>query len=343
MISSTGDESVEELVSDCEPHIILLDIMLLNKSGYEVCRTLRDKGLADHTVIIFISSLNSLQDKLKAYEAGGDDYICKPVDLAELEYKLEAYQKRIHQHRQLETKVEEASQVAYTSMLQSKELAILLNFFRSTQEINDLDSLYQAVKSAVLQLNIGCVIEFRTNKGCYQYPQDHVSQLELEILDLGKRAKRIVTFGKNVLFNTKQCSLLVKNLPIENEALGRVRDLLAMLLELIDSRLHYIQDEQSTLENRRTTLAQLQNEITASLQHCRESAAEKEQKVQQKFIKLTETLQQELSHAQISDTLSQKIQQILDVDHKEIKAGIEISAILEYKIRDIEKIFNQIK
>lgn len=238
VISSTGDESVEELVADCEPHIILLDIMLTDKSGYDVCSTLRDKGLVNNTIIIFISSLSSLSDKLKAYEAGGDDYICKPVNLAELEYKLEACEKRINAHRALKSQVENAC--SSVSLQQSNELAVLLEFVAQSVDIDSFDQLHQTAQEIFSKLQLSCVMAFRTESGSYQYPADNISQLESEILDLGKRANREVSFGKNLLFNTKQCSLLVKQMPDTASGLGHTRELLAIVLETLSSRIRYI-------------------------------------------------------------------------------------------------------
>ncbi|GAC1362971.1 MAG: response regulator [Herpetosiphon sp.] len=71
-----GDEAVA-LVEAGEPDLVLLDVMLPRWSGYEVCR--RIKAIEGFfTPVILLTARNSVKDKIKGFEAGGDDYIVKP-------------------------------------------------------------------------------------------------------------------------------------------------------------------------------------------------------------------------------------------------------------------------
>lgn len=66
------------------PELILLDIMMPGMDGFEVCRQLKtDQGTRD-IPIIFLSALNEVFDKVKAFEAGGVDFITKPFQLEEV-------------------------------------------------------------------------------------------------------------------------------------------------------------------------------------------------------------------------------------------------------------------
>lgn len=69
-----------------DPHAILLDIMLPDVSGVEVARSLRDNGVT--APILFLTGRDSLDDRLAAYGAGGDDYVTKPFGLEELAARL---------------------------------------------------------------------------------------------------------------------------------------------------------------------------------------------------------------------------------------------------------------
>lgn len=343
VISSTGDESVEELVADCEPHIILLDIMLTNKSGYDVCRSLREKGLVKNTFIIFISSLTSLNDKLRAYEVGGDDYICKPVDFAELEYKLEACEKRINNQQQLETQMEEVSQVAYASMQQSSELGVLIEFFTQSLSILDFDDLYLAVKAAVQKFQLNCVVEFRSEQSTKQYPPEHISQLESEILDLGKRAKRVVPFGRNVLFNSKQCSLLVKKMPGNEEDLGRICDHLAILLEIINNRVQFIQSEHNRLAERQKAIVALKAGIEDNFSQVSVELFQLEKQLDEVFERLQSSLKNQLLVFGVSKDFEDQINNILESTKDQFENIVEKSIDIDYKIRDIDHLLNNIK
>lgn len=68
--------------------LILLDIMMPELSGTELCSKIRDKISCS---IIFVSAKNELLDKMVGYEMGGDDYITKPFDKSELILKVKSH------------------------------------------------------------------------------------------------------------------------------------------------------------------------------------------------------------------------------------------------------------
>ncbi|MEM8639102.1 MAG: response regulator [Cyanobacteria bacterium P01_G01_bin.54] len=77
------------------PDLILLDINMPNMDGYAVCRQLKADPQTAEIPIIFLSALNDAQDKVKAFEAGGADYISKPFFveevLARINHQLQLY------------------------------------------------------------------------------------------------------------------------------------------------------------------------------------------------------------------------------------------------------------
>ncbi len=77
--AATGEEALETAL-DFQPDLILLDIMLPEIDGYEVCRRLREHSSLSHTKIIMVSAKGALEDKVTGYEAGANDYITKPFE-----------------------------------------------------------------------------------------------------------------------------------------------------------------------------------------------------------------------------------------------------------------------
>jgi signal transduction histidine kinase/DNA-binding NarL/FixJ family response regulator len=70
------------------PHVVVLDIMMPEVDGYEVCRRLRDSPRTSHVPIVFLTQKDRRDDKLKGLEMGADDYITKPFDLEELRLRV---------------------------------------------------------------------------------------------------------------------------------------------------------------------------------------------------------------------------------------------------------------
>lgn len=71
------------------PHLIVLDIMLPDIDGYEVCRQLRTTTRTSHIPIIFLTQKDERSDKLQGLELGADDYITKPFDIEELKLRVQ--------------------------------------------------------------------------------------------------------------------------------------------------------------------------------------------------------------------------------------------------------------
>ena len=71
------------------PHLIVLDIMLPDIDGYEVCRRLRTSTRTSHIPIIFLTQKDERSDKLQGLELGADDYITKPFDIEELKLRVQ--------------------------------------------------------------------------------------------------------------------------------------------------------------------------------------------------------------------------------------------------------------
>ena len=71
------------------PHLIVLDIMLPDIDGYEVCRHLRTSTRTSHIPVIFLTQKDERSDRLQGLELGADDYITKPFDIEELKLRVQ--------------------------------------------------------------------------------------------------------------------------------------------------------------------------------------------------------------------------------------------------------------
>jgi DNA-binding response OmpR family regulator len=83
-----GGEALEKTRQSL-PHLIILDIMLPDVDGFEVCRILRTNMRTSHVPIIFLTQKDERSDKLQGLELGADDYITKPFDIEELKLRVQ--------------------------------------------------------------------------------------------------------------------------------------------------------------------------------------------------------------------------------------------------------------
>ncbi len=87
-VANRGRDALEKTKHNI-PHLIVLDIMLPDIDGYEVCRNLRTSTRTSHIPVIFLTQKDERSDKLQGLELGADDYITKPFDIEELKLRVQ--------------------------------------------------------------------------------------------------------------------------------------------------------------------------------------------------------------------------------------------------------------
>ena len=93
VVTARGGEAIDRCRADL-PHVIVLDIMLPDIDGYEVCSRLRTNLRTSHIPIIFLTQKDERSDKITGLELGADDYITKPFDMEELRLRVQNAQRR---------------------------------------------------------------------------------------------------------------------------------------------------------------------------------------------------------------------------------------------------------
>ncbi len=76
--------------------VIILDLMLPQKNGFEVCKTLRQEGVT--IPILILTARESIEDKVRVLDSGADDYLTKPFSFEELMARIRALSRRAHGH-----------------------------------------------------------------------------------------------------------------------------------------------------------------------------------------------------------------------------------------------------
>ena len=89
--AATGAEALR-VAEEFKPHALILDVMLPDLDGFEVCRQLRESG--QEVGVLFLTAKDSTDDKIKGLTLGGDDYVTKPFSLEELVARLRALLRR---------------------------------------------------------------------------------------------------------------------------------------------------------------------------------------------------------------------------------------------------------
>ncbi len=89
--AASGREAIAKGTAD-RPDLVLLDVMLPDLDGFEVCRRLRDSGV--RVPILFLTARDATEDKVRGLTLGGDDYVTKPFSLEEVIARVRAILRR---------------------------------------------------------------------------------------------------------------------------------------------------------------------------------------------------------------------------------------------------------
>ena len=89
--TASGAEAVAAFTAD-PPQLLVLDILLSDRDGREVCAAIRARGLS--VPVLFLTGRHELEDRLAAFDAGGDDYLTKPFEVPELLVRLRGLLRR---------------------------------------------------------------------------------------------------------------------------------------------------------------------------------------------------------------------------------------------------------
>jgi DNA-binding response OmpR family regulator len=88
-ICETGSQALDFLKSN-KVDLIILDIMLPDINGYDLCKVLKKMNQTKNIPVIFLTSKDSLEDKLRGFEIGASDYITKPFNILEFKARVKS-------------------------------------------------------------------------------------------------------------------------------------------------------------------------------------------------------------------------------------------------------------
>jgi len=95
-----------ELAREHSPNLVLLDIMMPNMDGLEVCEVMRDDDKLKNIPIIFLTARGDEKTEVEGLNKGGDDYITKPISTTKLISRIKAVMRRFEENREPENKLE---------------------------------------------------------------------------------------------------------------------------------------------------------------------------------------------------------------------------------------------
>ncbi len=168
-----------ELIQDFVPDIILMDVMMPEMDGYETCRRLKELPMLKEVPVIFITALSDTASKVKSFQAGGVDYIHKPLQQEEVLARIQTHLMLQEQKAQLQA---QATQLKLLNATKDRFFAIIAHDLRNPfASLNILtDMLQEEIKPEQTRLNELVRDLSRTAKKSYYLVQNLLEWAQLQ-------------------------------------------------------------------------------------------------------------------------------------------------------------------
>ncbi|MBE2220419.1 MAG: hybrid sensor histidine kinase/response regulator [Anaerolineae bacterium] len=115
IITARNGESCLERAGYAQPDLILLDVQMPGIDGFETCRRLKANELTQNIPVIFMTALSDIDDKVRGFEAGGVDYVTKPIQVEEVGARVQTHLTIRQLQQEMAERITELDAFAHTT------------------------------------------------------------------------------------------------------------------------------------------------------------------------------------------------------------------------------------
>jgi len=332
-VVETGEAALDACKS-FNPNLILLDVDMPGMNGYDTCRKLREYTTAP---IVFATAHQTMEEHLKAFDAGGDDILTKPLVPEILLRKVALAIK--HRHTQ-ETLVEEKTSLQsqakdfLTSIVDNK---VLLSFIRNCLNSRSFEDLAQHIVNTMRDYSVeGSTMIRHGGNNTFMTTHGEATALEMAILEKSTTMGQVFQFKRNLVVNHDKISIIVANMPEEkNESNARIRDNMAILADTAETFCDNVDMRKVSMERAESmqialfetskTIENIRDKQTRLLMDVRMLLEDLTNKVEGSYSELGTTNQQERT---ISGAMNESVQQILEVLAEGSKINEQFTSVI---------------
>lgn len=241
---ASAEACLERIASE-KPRMILLDVSLPGMDGYAMSRQLKAEQETRDIPIAFVSAHDTLEARLAGYEAGGEDFIVKPLEIAEIRHKVRVAERRGEERSLAAERAQSAEQLTELLMASMNDYVALVSYLGKMAGCADATEVAEATLQLLRNLMLDGVVQIRLKTGDLTMSAAGADvPLEVSIMNHVRAMERIFEFRRRSVYNFDHVTIMVNNMPLsDSEACGRIRDNLAIAAQGADARLQGIEAE----------------------------------------------------------------------------------------------------
>lgn len=163
MVATSGSNALELVHGATPPDLILLDILMPEMDGYEVCRRIKVTEAGNYIPVIFLSVMDSAEEKVRGFSVGAVDYITKPFDIDEVRARVRTHLELAYLRSNLELMVKERTSALQESEARYKRITDGLTDYQYTVRIENENAVETTHSLACVAVTGYTAEEFATN------------------------------------------------------------------------------------------------------------------------------------------------------------------------------------
>ena len=217
------------LLETAKPDLILMDGDMPGLSGYETCRRIREWS---DVPVLFVSGNDDIDALLQAFDAGANDYVPKPFDVRLLARKIDLAIAAEAKKKSLQN--ERVREQAFTHLLASAmgDNGLLLNFMREILKCKDFHALANTITDTIATYGLHSCVQIRHEfLTLTRTVRGDATPLETSVLEYATSMGRVFQFKQRMAVNYDNITVVVFDMPADEDQCGRIRDNLAILCE----------------------------------------------------------------------------------------------------------------
>jgi len=251
LLSLEGHEVVEAedgatalaRIAESLPDLVFSDVRMPGIDGYELCRLIKANPSSRMVPVIFVSGQDSLEARLEGFSAGGEDFIVKPFQAAEVIAKVASAARILAENQSLRYEARSAKSTAFVALKAAAEIGVVLDFIRASSNCRGVADVLIQLRKSVAEFGLDSVVQIKSGgQSLCLSEKGYDVPLDISILNHVRHQGRIFEFQTRAVFNYDSVSLLATDMPREDEdRCGRLRDHLALLVEAADAWVRALQ------------------------------------------------------------------------------------------------------
>jgi len=202
LVATNGKKALEIASKEPHPDVILMDVEMPEMNGYETCCSLKENPETAGIDVIFVSSHDTSDEILAGYEAGGSDYLTKPVKHSELLQKIKLSIDNKSCRVATLTEQATAMKMAMTAISNAGEYGVIISFLRQSFTTNSIEELAKLIAEATVNYELENSVQIHTSQTVINASsKEPMPPLEQELLSRLQDSERIMEKGSRLILN----------------------------------------------------------------------------------------------------------------------------------------------